>query len=56
MVIVFKQIHLSQGEQPGLPRIGNGFPSRGNPLPKLTGQDVRENEHKGQAKLVKGAR
>lgn len=53
---VFKQIHLPQGEQPGLPRTENCFPSQGNPLPELTGQDFRENAHKGQSKLAKGAR
>lgn len=56
MEIVFKLIHLPQGKQSGLPRTENSVPSQGNPLPELPGQDFRENEHKGQGKLVKRAR
>lgn len=56
MVIVFKLIHLPQGEQSGLPRTENGIPSQGNPLPELPGQDFGENEHKGQGKLLKRVR
>lgn len=53
MAIVFKQIHLPGGEQPGLPKTEKCFPSPRNPPPELTGQDFRKNERKGQEKLVR---